>query len=704
MSATTADLVVKTVYHDDVRRFKLSQASLVHLRELISKAYEKLPAYSIKYTDPEGDVCSIGSDAELEEAFNVSGTTLKLDILPTEESRASEVKSTGRNLETEKKVEVETPKKEDAKSPSGAQDEKQGKDPNALCGLCLELAQDKDIQAKLPEIMQSVLATIEKGELNIKSLLSNLFTDVPSLRENQVVQKVLPIIASQGEKINAALDRAKNYIPMILPMLKELPQMIPQFIGTLGSLDSNDLKDQLKELFTRGCPFPCEEPESDESGEEPKGGVPVHENVKCDGCGAFPITGERFKCTVCHNFDLCSTCEQKNTHPTSHPLLKIKEAPRRDIHYGVTCDGCGVVPIKGVRFKCLVCPNYDLCAVCEAKNAHPADHTLLKLKERKRGCGRFGGRPFQHFPLFGHGFGHRGRHGFGFGGHCGQRGNGDFGFGGHCGRFGGHWGQRGARHGLHGLFKGIAKILGLNKGAWGGAEKCGWAKKCHRSDVGKCHGKEGFKCRKSQSQLDAEFGQDVNYPDGSIIPSATTITKVWRMKNTGSVTWPEGSKVIFLRGNRELLGEVEEFAVPLAKPGEAVDVSCPIIVPAKAGPYSAYFRLADKERAVFGHRFWVEFDVKDDKVDTKKEVVEGKEESKKIAQGLDSTIPSIYPTLTTSPLVTLPKVSKYASALGVLEKMGFVNEKLNTSLLERAQGNVEQVVTWLLEMENSSQH
>jgi len=582
MSATTADLVVKTVYHDDVRRFKLSQASLVHLRELISKAYEKLPAYSIKYTDPEGDVCSIGSDAELEEAFNVSGTTLKLDILPTEESRASEVKSTGRNLETEKKVEVETPK-EDAKSPSGAQDEKQGKDPNALCGLCLELVQDKDIQAKLPEITQSVLATIEKGELNIKSLLSNLFTDVPSLRENQVVQKVLPVIASQGEKINAALDRAKNYIPMILPMLKELPQMIPQFLGTLDSLDSNDFKDQLKELFARGCPFPCEEPESDESGEEAKGGegVPVHENVKCDGCGAFPITGDRFKCTVCHNFDLCTTCEQKNTHPTSHPLLKIKEAPRRDIHHGVTCDGCGVVPIKGVRFKCLVCPNYDLCAVCEAKNAHPADHTLLKLKERKRGCGRFGGRPFQPFPFFAHGFGHRGRHGFGFGGPCGQRGN--FGFGGPCGQrgngdfgFGGHCGRRGgfARHGFFGLFKGIAKILGLHKGAWAGAEKCGWTKKCHRSNVGKCHGKgEGFKCRRAQSQFDAEFVQDINYPDGSIIPSATIITKVWRVKNSGSATWPEGSKVIFLRGNRELLGEVEEFAVPLAKPGEAVDVS-----------------------------------------------------------------------------------------------------------------------------------
>jgi len=387
------------------------------------------------------------------------------------------------------------------------------------------------------------------------------------------------------------------------------------------------------------------------------------------------------------------------------------------------------VPIKGVRFKCLVCPNYDLCAACEAKNTHPADHTLLKLKERKRGCGRFGGRPFQHFPMFGHGFGHR-RHGFGFGGHCAQRGDGNFGFGGHCGRRGGF----GRGYGFHGLFKGIAKMFGLNKGTWGGAGKCpngnwggagkcnkdnwggagkcGWAKQCHRSNGGKCHGQgERFKCRKSQSQLGAEFVQDINYPDGSVVPSGTAITKIWRIKNVGAVTWPEGSKIIFLRGNRELLGEVEEFAVPLAKSGEAVDVSCPINVPAKAGHYSAYFKLTDKERAVFGRRFWIEFDVKDDKVapkdkpETKKEVVEGKEESKKVAQGIDSTIPSIYPTLTTSPVVTSPKPTpKYASALGVLEKMGFVNEKLNTSLLERAQGNVEQVVTWLLEMENSSQH
>jgi len=113
--------------------------------------------------------------------------------------------------------------------------------------------------------------------------------------------------------------------------------------------------------------------------------------------------------------------------------------------------------------------------------------------------------------------------------------------------------------------------------------------------------------------------------------------------------------------------------------------------------------------------FWIEFDVKDKipevKREGKTEVVEGKDETK-ISQGLNSTIP-LYPIITNSPVITLPvpepkpepkPVPKYASALGVLEKMGFDNEKLNASLLERAKGNVEQVVTWLLQMENSSQH
>lgn len=48
----------------------------------------------------------------------------------------------------------------------------------------------------------------------------------------------------------------------------------------------------------------------------------VHRHVICDECMAKPITGIRYKCAVCADFDLCEKCEAKSTH--EHPFLKIR--------------------------------------------------------------------------------------------------------------------------------------------------------------------------------------------------------------------------------------------------------------------------------------------------------------------------------------------------------------------------------------------
>merc|ERR1719483_33253 len=48
---------------------------------------------------------------------------------------------------------------------------------------------------------------------------------------------------------------------------------------------------------------------------------PVHRNVTCDICLQEGIVGTRYKCTVCSNYDLCSTCEPQ--HDRSHPMIKI---------------------------------------------------------------------------------------------------------------------------------------------------------------------------------------------------------------------------------------------------------------------------------------------------------------------------------------------------------------------------------------------
>lgn len=50
------------------------------------------------------------------------------------------------------------------------------------------------------------------------------------------------------------------------------------------------------------------------------------------------------------------------------------------VHRGVACDGCGMNPIVGIRYKCYVCPNFDFCEKCEAEKGNEHGHSFIKLK------------------------------------------------------------------------------------------------------------------------------------------------------------------------------------------------------------------------------------------------------------------------------------------------------------------------------------
>jgi hypothetical protein len=55
----------------------------------------------------------------------------------------------------------------------------------------------------------------------------------------------------------------------------------------------------------------------------------IHMGVRCDGCQIKPITGIRYKCAICHDFDFCEKCEATVEH--IHPFLKIRhpeQAPK----------------------------------------------------------------------------------------------------------------------------------------------------------------------------------------------------------------------------------------------------------------------------------------------------------------------------------------------------------------------------------------
>ncbi|KAI5370900.1 putative Zinc finger, ZZ-type, EF-hand domain, EF-hand domain pair, EF-Hand 1, calcium-binding [Septoria linicola] len=49
-------------------------------------------------------------------------------------------------------------------------------------------------------------------------------------------------------------------------------------------------------------------------------------------------------------------------------------------HRGIGCEECGELPIRGVRWHCLNCPDFDLCSSCEAHSRHPKTHVFAKVK------------------------------------------------------------------------------------------------------------------------------------------------------------------------------------------------------------------------------------------------------------------------------------------------------------------------------------
>ncbi|SCV74197.1 BQ2448_6629 [Microbotryum intermedium] len=108
----------------------------------------------------------------------------------------------------------------------------------------------------------------------------------------------------------------------------------------------------------------------------------------------------------------------------------------------------------------------------------------------------------------------------------------------------------------------------------------------------------------------ASFVADVTLSDGSFVPSGAMFTKIWRVMNSGNVAWPASSCLVnvggFTRMRSPTSSAALEFAVPVAQPGETVELSCELQAPEDEGKYMDHWRLVDQAtQEYFGDRFWV---------------------------------------------------------------------------------------------------
>ncbi|CAB4421206.1 unnamed protein product [Rhizophagus irregularis] len=107
----------------------------------------------------------------------------------------------------------------------------------------------------------------------------------------------------------------------------------------------------------------------------------LHYGVFCDYC-KYTIRGLRWKCTYCRDYDLCQDCKPKShihRHPNDHvfKLIPHSESAESAPQFAVHY---GIVckscnkKIQGMRWNCTFCNNYNLCQDCKFKSPNIDKH------------------------------------------------------------------------------------------------------------------------------------------------------------------------------------------------------------------------------------------------------------------------------------------------------------------------------------------
>jgi len=115
----------------------------------------------------------------------------------------------------------------------------------------------------------------------------------------------------------------------------------------------------------------------------------AHVGVSCNGCGASPLRGVRFRCAVCDSVDLCAACFERAAYtggghaPLAHAMLALPQPAQRlaNERLSTPCTTPGCANTSGPKYKCAeaACAAAGVwCEACELTRAHDASHAREK--------------------------------------------------------------------------------------------------------------------------------------------------------------------------------------------------------------------------------------------------------------------------------------------------------------------------------------
>lgn len=115
--------------------------------------------------------------------------------------------------------------------------------------------------------------------------------------------------------------------------------------------------------------------------------------------------------------------------------------------------------------------------------------------------------------------------------------------------------------------------------------------------------------RPAQDLDELSFVADVTVPDGTVMRPGEAFVKTWRVRNTGTTAWGAGYALAYW-GDHKMEGP-EAVSLPVAKPGETVELSLMLTAPAQPGLHKSTWKARNAEGRVFEHELFALIEVFD---------------------------------------------------------------------------------------------
>lgn len=435
-------LSLKVQFDDKVKRLlEKEYHSLDELKEVIQNSFKNLRpnSYVLKYLDSDDDWLYIIDDSDIhalkEYSKDKSGKSIKLVIEAQEVLAQSTVEPKRFNqsqvqIQDSCVAEVEAFLKKQAEELPKVEEEPES----------LKRVDESEMDVEIIENEFTPATEIKESEEVINALreeLENARISETQPETNQTIESIEPVIVEE-EKNNVdpqevavedeeIIDTSNNNEEMKVdepqPELKNFnimeclqnienalndtendfcPKKIVQSIkkSAEGTKAEQNIKKVIKKLkgckgmfikkLLKGFLGGCDEKKNKNSGV-------IHRGITCDGCGARPIIGVRYKCSECQDYDLCQVCEGKELH-NHHVFLKLKAPMGVDIIYSHRTDDA---PTQ---------PSAEPAPAQEQPRAHPhcpmrgqwgTQHPRAQARPNRPHHGHgHGPRHFQNNPLF----------------------------------------------------------------------------------------------------------------------------------------------------------------------------------------------------------------------------------------------------------------------------------------------------------------